>query len=90
MIISKKQFLALVLLTISGVTNAQTTEFEGELMYENTVTSSKGMRKLYPSLLKDGTYDMQYVIKGNNRKTTDSSVYRIAPCWHFYPYSTVS
>lgn len=72
MIISKKQFLALVLLTISGVTNAQTTEFEGELMYENTVTSSKGMRKLYPSLLKDGTYDMQYVIKGNNRKTADT------------------
>jgi hypothetical protein len=41
-------------------------------MYENTVTSSKGMQKLYPSLLKDGTYDMQYVIKGNNRKTSDT------------------
>ena len=66
--ISKKHLFAFVLLLASGATDAQTIEFEGELMYENTVTSSKGMRKLYPSLLKDGTYDMQYVIKGNNRK----------------------
>lgn len=72
MTINKKQVLTLVFLLMSVVSEGQTTEFEGEMLYENTVTSSKGMRRLYPSLLKDGTYDMQYVIKGNNRKTADT------------------
>ena len=52
--------------------NAQQQKFEGELIYENTVTTNKTMRKLYPNLFKDGTYDMQYVIKGDLKKMSDT------------------
>lgn len=68
----KELFLSLSMLMMSTWAIGQTSDFEGEFLYENTVTSSKGMQKLYPSLLKDGTYDMQYVIKGNNRKISDT------------------
>lgn len=70
-----KRFLlaASAMLTMCCGTMAQeTTPFEGEMMYENTVTSSKGMQRLFPSLLKDGSYEMQFVIKGNVRKVSDT------------------
>ena len=68
----KQLFLSLSMLMMSSLAIGQTSGFEGELVFENTVTTSKGMQKLYPSLLKDGTYAMQYVIKGNNRKISDT------------------
>ena len=70
--INKTMILASAMLMTCFVAMAQTEEFEGELLYENTVTSSKGMQKLYPSLLKDGTYEMQYIIKGSKRKMSDT------------------
>ena len=51
---------------------SQNVKFEGEVTFENTVTSSKGMKSLFPSLLKDGTYAMQYIIKGEKRKIVDT------------------
>lgn len=68
----KKILLLSAIFMVSLLSQAQNTAFEGEVMYENTVTSSKGMKKLYPSLLKDGTYAMQYTIKGEKRKMTDT------------------
>lgn len=69
---TKQLFLSLSIMMMSLLAMGQTTGFEGELVFENTVTTSKGMQKLYPSLLKDGTYAMQYVIKGNCRKISDT------------------
>ena len=68
----KRILLLSSLLLVSVLSKAQNDAFEGEISYENTVTSSKGMKKLYPSLLKDGTYDMQLVIKGKKRKISDT------------------
>lgn len=68
----KKLLLLSAFLMVSFVSKSQNVTFEGEISYENTVTSSKGMKKLFPSLLKDGTYDMLYVIKGQKRKIMDT------------------
>lgn len=68
----KKLLLLSALLLVSVLSKAQSEAFEGEMSYENTVTSSKGMKRLFPSLLKDGTYEMQFVIKGKKRKISDT------------------
>lgn len=70
--ILKRFLLAAATLCLGLTTMAQESSFEGELLYENTVTSSAGMRKLFPSLFKDGSYEMQFIVKGKRRAIYDT------------------
>ena len=68
-----KRFLLAAATFCMGLTAiAQESSFEGELLYENTVTCSAGMRKLFPSLFKDGSYEMQFILKGKHRVIYDT------------------